>query len=93
MTANDLPDGYRPLPGEDPITLEVGGEVFTLSMRDDGGCDYHWESGPNQGYGFGGGPVRTVGDPDARYLKSMDEHRESIRSFLSDINPETGYLD
>lgn len=93
MTAHDLPDGYRPLPGEGPITLEVEGEVFTLSMRADGGCDYTWDSGPNMGYGFGGGPVRTVGDPDARYLKTMGEHRKSISSFLSDINPETGYLD
>ena len=65
----------------------------SLRMRPDGGVDYDWESGPNDGYGFGGGPVRTVGAPTARYLLTIAQHREAVRDFLSDINPETGYLD
>lgn len=93
MNADALPDDYRPQPGEGPITLIVDGEVFTLRMRPDGGDDYYWESGPNEGYGFGSGPVRTVGDPNAKYLMTIAEHRTSISTFLSNINPGTGYLD
>ena len=93
MSTDGLPDDYRPQPGEGPLTLLVDGEAFTLRMRPDGGVDYDWESGPNDGYGFGGGPARTVGDPTARYLLTIAQHRESISDFLGNINPETGYLD
>lgn len=93
VNADALPEDYRPQPGEGPITLIVDGEVFTLRMRLDGGDVCYWESGPNEGYGFGGGPVRTVGDPNAEYFKTIAEHRASISDFLSNINPETGYLD
>ncbi len=93
MNTHALPDGYRPQPGDRPITLIVDGQVFTLRMRPDGGADHDWKSGPNDGYGFGGGPVRTVGEPNAKYLKTIAEHRTSISNFLSNINPETGYLD
>lgn len=37
--------------------------------------------------------MRTVGDPNAEYFKTIAEHRASISDFLSNINPETGYLD
>lgn len=94
MSIHALPDDDdQPNPGAGPITLVVDGEVFTLRMRPDGGCDYAWESGPNDNYGFGSGPVRTVGDPTATYFKTLDEHRSSISDFLADVNPETGYLD
>jgi hypothetical protein len=42
-----------------------------------------WLSGPNQGYGFGSS--RTPNRP-------VEEHRQSIRVFLSMINPDTGYI-
>lgn len=93
MNAHALSDDYRPQPGDRPIALIVDGQVFTLHMRPDGGADYDWKSGPNDGYGVGGGPVRTVGEPHAKYLKTIAEHRTSISDFLSNINPETGYLD
>ncbi|TLF77546.1 hypothetical protein [Nocardia cyriacigeorgica] len=94
MDGDVLPDDYQPRPGEGPIALVVDGEVFTLRMRPDGGTDYDWGSGPNDGYGFGGSPARTAGDPGAEcYLPTMGEHRESIRSFLGMINPATGYID
>ncbi|MBF6413867.1 hypothetical protein [Nocardia cyriacigeorgica] len=94
MADDAPPDDYRPRPGDGPITLVVDSEVFTLSMRPDGGADYRWESGPHDGYGFGGGPARTFGDPDAElYLETLGEHRESIRRFLGLIDPATGYID
>jgi hypothetical protein len=49
----------------------------------DGGTTYDWLSGPNQGYGFGSS--RTPNRP-------VEEHRQSIRVFLSMINPDTGYI-
>jgi hypothetical protein len=65
------------------FTLEVDGELFVLRPDEYGGTDYTWLSGPNPGYGFGESPT-----PD----RSVDEHRESIRAFLADIDPDTGYL-
>jgi hypothetical protein len=40
-------------------------------------------SGPNDGYGFSASV-----DPHA----PLDEHVCSIRSFLAQVNPETGYI-
>lgn len=62
-------------------TLEVDGEVFEVRTHD-GGTDYDWISGPNDGYGFSSS-ARDVPE---------DHHRESIRSFLSMIDPATGYI-
>ena len=43
---------------------------------------YDWLTGPNPGYGFGSsGPQLT-----------MEGHKTAIRSFLADIDPDTGYL-
>jgi hypothetical protein len=64
-------------------TLEVDGEVFAVRCGRGGGTDYDWTSGPNKGYGFG-----SSGGEDM----PEEWHRESIRSFLSMIDPATGYI-
>jgi hypothetical protein len=65
-------------------TLEVDGEVFTLTRNEFGGTDYTWLSGPNPGYGFGASPT-----PDL----SVEEHAENIRGFLAQVDPTTGYIE
>lgn len=73
------PDAVR-----EPVlfTLEVDGERFAVRRSTGGGTDYDWLTGPNAGYGFGEtGPVR-----------SPDEHREAIRSFLRQVDPATGFI-
>ncbi len=63
--------------------LDVDGEIFEVRRGHAGGTNYDWISGPNKGYGFGSsGPVDL----------SESHHRESIRNFLSMIDPQTGYI-
>jgi len=66
------------------ITLEVDGELFALRPDQQGGTDYTWLSGPNQGYGFSQSPT-----PD----QALEPHRENIRGFLAQIDPTTGYIE
>jgi hypothetical protein len=70
-------------PGPVLLRLDVDGELFALRRGGDGGTTYDWLSGPNDGYGFGssGSPTRPVA-----------EHRETIRTFLAQIDPRTGYI-
>lgn len=70
-------------PGPVLLRLEVDGELFAVRASGGGGTAYDWLSGPNDGYGFGssGSPARSVA-----------EHRESIRTFLAQIDPATGYI-
>jgi hypothetical protein len=70
-------------PGPVVLTLEVDGEVFAVREGAGGDTAYDWVSGPNDGYGFGssGSPTRPVA-----------EHEETIRTFLAQIDPETGYI-
>ena len=71
-----------------------------LRPEEPGACDYDWESGPNKGYGFSSfqrvaysGIQDRANTPSAALQAStIDEHRESIRDFLGQINPETGYI-
>jgi hypothetical protein len=83
-------------PGE-PRELTVDGERFRVSTADDGTTHCDWLSGPNPGYGLSlGRPVRFVPDGEeapAEAELSDDDLVESIRRFLAEINPETGYLD
>jgi hypothetical protein len=65
------------------LTLDVDGESFAVRQASDGGSAYDWLSGPNQGYGFG------TSEPPSR---PADEHRETVRTFLAQIDPATGYL-
>jgi hypothetical protein len=71
-----------------PTRLEVDGEVFDVVARRDhpGQYDYTWTSGPNPGYGF------SSASSDRRASTTAD-HTEVIRSFLSQIDPETGYIE
>lgn len=65
-------------------TIEVDGEFFALRSDNQGGTDYAWLSGPNPGYGFGLSPTLN---------QSLEAHRESIRAFLAQIDPTTGYIE
>lgn len=65
------------------ITLDVDGEVFTLTPDEYDGTTYTWVSGPNPGYGFGLSPTTGA---------SLEQHRAHIRAFLAEIDPGTGHL-
>jgi hypothetical protein len=71
-----------------PVRVEVDGEVFEVVVRSDGSghYDFTWMSGPNPGYGFtskpSGGSAMTPADLE-----------QSIRSFLTQIDPTTGYIE
>lgn len=64
--------------------LEVDGELFALRPDRQGGTHYTWLSGPNPGYGFSQSPTPNM---------SLDDHRENIRTFLTQIDPSTGYIE
>jgi hypothetical protein len=70
-------------PGPVLLTLDVDGELFAVRESGGGGTAYDWLSGPNEGYGFG-----SSGSP----TRSAEQHRESIRTFLAQIDPATGYI-
>ncbi|MET4610417.1 hypothetical protein ABIC28_001395 [Rhodococcus sp. PvR044] len=98
---NEPSGARRPTANDGPFTLTVDGEVFAAKLRPEepGACDYDWVSGPNKGYGFSSfqwvaypSIQDRAGSPSALEPITVDEHRESIRDFLSQINPETGYL-
>ena len=63
--------------------LECEGEIFELRPDEIGGTHYTWLSGPNPDYGFTMSP--TTDD--------VEQHQANIRSFLSMIDPETGYIE
>jgi hypothetical protein len=63
--------------------LACDGAIFALRPDTFGGTHYTWLNGPNPGYGFSVSP--TVDD--------FEEHQRNIRSFLSMIDPRTGYLE
>lgn len=65
------------------LRLSCDGEYFELRPEQSGGTHYAWLSGPNPGYGFTVSP--TIDD--------IEEHTANIRSFLSMIDPETGYIE
>jgi len=67
--------------------IDVDGEVFRVvaSAERPGQYDYTWVSGPNPGYGFSGAS-------SDRREPTESEHEESVREFLAQIDPATGYL-
>ena len=87
-------DGHRPpvpvvyrgtegRPGPGVVHLRRRWRTFAVRRAGDGGTAYDWLSGPNKGYGFGSS--RTPNRP-------VEEHRESIHTFLAMIDPNTGYI-
>ena len=68
----------------EPVRFVVDGEEFDV-VRDGDSIHHTWVSGPNASYGF------SIGGPGATAF--TDERiRSEIRSFLSGIDPRTGYL-
>lgn len=80
--------GLAPPPpaGLDPVELEVDGERFVVTRRpgSPGTYDFDWASHVDS-YGF------TVG-ANSEWLPDWNEMREEIRTFLSQIDHESGYL-
>jgi hypothetical protein len=72
---------------ERPRLVVVDGQEFFVQPRpiEPGTYDFTWTSGPNDGYGFS-----TSGGRREPLLPT--EIEDNIRSFLSGINPDTGYL-
>ena len=84
-----LPDDGLEGDGASARRLSCDGDTFELRPAQSGGTHYTWLSGPNQGYGFTTSAVL----PDAGSGRFDDEgHLESILTFLSMIDPETGYI-
>lgn len=84
--ASDRPARPGLAPEEDggpAMRLVCDGEVFELRADRFGGTQYTWLSGPNPGYGFGASPTS----------EDIEEHRTNIRSFLSMVDPTTGYIE
>jgi len=77
-----LPDTAAGSPPGPARQLACEGETFQLRGDGRGGTHYAWLTGPNAGYGF---TVNPTADDD-------EQHRASIREFLSMIDQRTGYL-
>ncbi|WBQ06785.1 hypothetical protein [Kribbella sp. CA-293567] len=71
-----------------PVNVEVDGQLFEVRERPDGSGhhDFTWLSGPNPGYGFSS--KTSDGSPH-----SQTDLVESIRSFLAQVDPATGYIE
>jgi hypothetical protein len=76
--------GTEGMPGPVLFTLDVDGERFAICrVAGSSGTFCDWLSGPNKGYGFGSSATPN---------RPVEEHRESVRVFLSMIDPDTGYI-
>ena len=77
-----------PRPAGSPVRVTVDGEAFDVTAHPDhpGHYHYEWISGPNPGYGFS--EQSSDGRPS-----TMADHEGAIRSFLSQVDPETGYIE
>jgi len=89
-------DGSVSVPAE--RELEVDGERFLVSVRG-GATEVTWLTGPNPGYGFSSvlassGPTTPEERAEANARLGSDDERMhgELRSFLAEIDPETGYL-
>jgi hypothetical protein len=72
---------------DDVRELTVDGERFRVGRRSGEPCtyDYTWLTGPNDGYGF-------TTSMSLEHAMSDAEHEQTLRDFLSGIDPATGYL-
>lgn len=89
--------GVRAVPGWAPASerpsyddvreLAVDGERFRVARRSGESCtyDYTWLTGPNDGYGF-------TTSMNVEHTMTDAEHEQTLRDFLSGIDPATGYL-
>jgi hypothetical protein len=68
--------------------VTVDGELFEVLLSTERPGQYHfaWLSGPNKGYGFG--TARSDGA-----ALSEPEIEASIRTFLVQVDRETGYIE
>ena len=75
-----------PAPGLDPVELIVDGESFVVTRRavSPGTYDFDWTSHPAS-YWF------TVG-ANVEWKPDRAELTAEIRSFLAEVDPESGYL-
>jgi hypothetical protein len=66
--------------------VEVDGQHFRVWTDDLArhGYNHDWLDGPSTGYGFSSSSRHRLPTPD--------DHRQRIRGFLEQIDPETGYL-
>ncbi len=78
-----LDTGPEGRPGPVLLTVEVDGETFAVRRGHDGGTQYDWVSGPNDGYGFGCSAPPPL---------DAEAHVEGLRAFLGMIDPATGYI-
>jgi hypothetical protein len=71
-----------------PRVLTVDGEQFEVeaSLERPGQYHFAWLSGPNKGYGFG--TTTSAGGS-----LSLSQLEASIRNFLVQVDPETGYIE
>lgn len=78
MSSVDVPE---------PVLLNVDDETFRARADPDQPGAWHldWVSGPNDGYGF------TTRRSDSGW-GTQEDWEDQIRSFLHEIDPETGYL-
>lgn len=72
---------------ESSVSVEVDGEAFDVVARGDrpGQYDYAWITGPNPGCGF----ASASSDSGE---STMADHQAAIRTFLPQVDPETGYI-
>jgi hypothetical protein len=70
-----------------PRQLVVDGEEWQLSLREEGGFRFTWVSGIVGGSGFIYQPSRSDFEPSTEMIE------EAIRNYMSEVDPETGYLD
>ena len=68
--------------------MVVDSEHFDVTERvgEPGVYDLRWVSGPNADYGFASAKYGGDGQTDA-------ELEEAIRNFLSQVDPNTGYIE
>jgi hypothetical protein len=70
------------------MRVMVDGELFDVvaSAETAGEYEFAWLSGPNEGYGFGS----KTSDGSALSERAIEE---SIRNFLAQVDPGTGYIE
>lgn len=79
-------------------TIEVSGERFRIEQSPDDPRQLNvtWLTGPHRGYGFSTSAISWSHSCETAALEEADASAKleaSIRNFLSQINPATGYID